>query len=437
MRKLLSSAVFALMCIAALGTTPSWASASRPDEVLRTWNQLVLELVRHTPTYSPPVASRSFAYLGVTAFEAVASGSPEMQSLAGQLNGLKPAPQREAGKTYDEAVVLQAAMAFAAQNIFENTGPTGQRALAALEAKLRTEATEGLPDDVAVRSEDYGRAVAKHILAWSQDDGGAVIENMGFPLQYELTKGAANWVPTSLVAQQQKPLLPNWGKNRTFAMPNGATCDLPPPPAYSEDKASGFYKEALEVFETRKNISPEQRAVARFWSDDPMLSPTPPGHWISIALQIFERDNVALDKSVDVLARLGIAEADSFIGCWNVKFQYDLLRPVTYIRRTMDPKWESLLNTPPFPEYPSGHSTQSGAAAAVMTQMFGENFAFEDATHKRDGIKPRSFPSFWAAAEEAGISRLYGGIHFRAAIERGLEQGRCIGAFTNALRTRR
>jgi hypothetical protein len=436
-RKLLFSAVLALMWFAALGATPSWADTNRSDNVLRTWNQLVLELVRHTPTYSPPVASRSFAYLGVTAFEAVASGSADMQSLAGQLNGLTQVPQREAGKTYDEAVVLQAAMAFAAQNFFENTGPTGQRALAALEAKLRTEATAGLPDDVAVRSEDYGRAVAKHTLAWSQDDGGAVIENMGFPLQYELTKGAANWVPTSLVAQQQTPLLPNWGKNRTFAMPNGATCDLPPPPAYSEDKASEFYKQSLEVFETRKNISPEQRAIARFWSDDPMLSPTPPGHWISIALQIFERDNVALDKSVDVLARLGIVEADSFIGCWNIKFQYDLLRPVTYIRRTMDPKWESLLNTPPFPEYPSGHSTQSGAAAAVMTQMFGENFAFKDATHERDGIKPRSFPSFWAAAEEAGISRLYGGIHFRAAIERGLEQGRCIGAFTNALRTRR
>ena len=437
MRKFLFSAVLALMCVAALGAAPSWADINRSDKVLRTWNQLVLELVRHTPTYSPPVASRSFAYLGVTAFEAVASGSPEMQSLAGQLNGLTPVPQREVGKIYDEAVVLQAAMAFAAQNFFENTGPTGQRALAALEAKLRTEAVAGLPDDVAVRSEDYGRTVAKHILAWSQDDGGAVIENMGFPLQYELTKGAANWVPTSLVAQQQKPLLPNWGKNRTFAMPNGATCDLPPPPAYSEDKASEFYKQSLEVFETRKNITPEQRAIARFWSDDPMLSPTPPGHWISIALQIFERDNVAVDKSVDVLARIGIAEADSFIGCWNAKFRYDLLRPVTYIRRTMDPKWESLMNTPPFPEYPSGHSTQSGAAAVVLTQMFGENFEFKDATHERDGIKPRSFPSFWAAAEEAGISRMYGGIHFRAAIERGLEQGRCIGAFTNALRTRR
>jgi membrane-associated phospholipid phosphatase len=198
-----------------------------------------------------------------------------------------------------------------------------------------------------------------------------------------------------------------------------------------------FYKEALEVYDVKQNLTPEQRAIARFWSDDPMLSPTPPGHWIAIALQIFARDKVALDKSVDVLARLGIAEADSFIGCWDSKFQYDLLRPVTYIRRVIDSKWESLINTPPFPEYPSGHSTQSAAAAVVLTKIFGENFAFQDATHERDGIKPRAFPSFWAAAEEAGISRLYGGIHFRAAIDRGLDQGRCIGAFVNALRTRK
>ena len=413
------------------------ADAAKPEAVLKSWYQLTLELVRHTPTYTPPVASRSFAYLGVTAFEAVATGSDKLQSLAGQLNGLTASPQREAGKTYDEAVVVHAAMDFAAQNFFENTGPTGHHAMAALEAKLQAEVSAGVPADVVARSEAYGQAVAAHILAWSQDDGGAVIENMGFPMTYELTKGPAHWTPTSTIALQQLPLLPGWGKNRTFAMPNGASCSLPAPPEYSEDKNSEFYKQALEVFGTKTNLTPEQRAIARFWSDDAMLSTTPPGHWISIALKIFERDHVALDKSVEVLARLGVAEADAFIGCWNGKYQYDLLRPVTYIRRTMDPKWESLLNTPPFPEYPSGHSTQSAAAATVMTDMFGDNFAFEDTTGQKDGLKPRSFTSFNAAAEEAGISRLYGGIHYRAAIENGLEQGRCIAKFVAALRTRR
>ncbi len=437
-RKLAAVAMVAgLAWFGALGATTARANTALPDAVLRSWYHVVLELVRHTPTYSPPVAGRSFAYLGVAAFEATATGSSELRTLAGQLNGLQPVPQRVAGEAYDEAVVLHEAMAFAARNLFNNTGPTGQRAMAALEKKLRGEVTAGLPVDVVTRSEEHGRAVAGHILAWSRDDGGAVIENMGFPLEYTLTKGAAHWVPTSLISQQQMPLLPNWGNNRTFAMPNGAACPLPAPPTYSEDRTSAFYKEALEVYETKQNLTAEQRAIARFWSDDPMLSPTPPGHWISIALQILERDNVEIERSVDVLARIGIAVADGFVGCWNAKYQYDLLRPVTYIRRVIDPKWETLLITPPFPEYPSGHSTQSGAAAVVLTNFFGENFAFEDATHGRDGLAKRSFPGFWAAAEEAGISRLYGGIHFRTAIERGLEQGRCVGAYVNALRTRR
>jgi len=122
--------------------------------------------------------------------------------------------------------------------------------------------------------------------------------------------------------------------------------------------------------------------------------------------------------------------------CWRVKYEYDLLRPVTYIQRLIDPKWRPLLITPPFPEYPSGHSSQSGAAATVLNGFFGENFAFTDRTHEKDGLPPRSFPSFWAAAEEAALSRLYGGIHFRAAIARGLDQGRCVGARVIALSTR-
>jgi membrane-associated phospholipid phosphatase len=127
--------------------------------------------------------------------------------------------------------------------------------------------------------------------------------------------------------------------------------------------------------------------------------------------------------------------ADAFIGCWAAKMKYDLLRPVTYINRVIDKKWAPMLITPPFPEYPSGHSTQSGAAAAVLTAFFGEGFAFSDATHVDDGIPARDFPDFWAAAQEAGISRMYGGIHFRAAIDRGLEQGRCIGTTAAELRT--
>ncbi len=419
-----------------LASGPSRADG-RSDAVLAGWYGLVLELVRHTPTYSPPVASRSFAYLGITGFEAMASGSSGLNSLAGQLNGLEALPRRTEGLFHDDAIVLHSALEFAVQQHFNNTGPTGRRAMAAVGVKLRDETYRGVAADVIERSEAYGKIVAEHVLLWSQGDGGAVIANMGFPLTYELGNGPSDWQPTSLIRQQQSPLLPEWGANRPFAMPQGTSCAIAPAVAFSEDKQSAFYAEALEVVTMKKNLTAEHRAIARFWSDDPMLSPTPPGHWISISLQLFKRDRVDIEMQVDVLARLGIAEADAFIGCWQSKFTHNLLRPVTYIKKLIDPTWEAVLITPPFPEFPSGHSTQSGAAAVVLTEMLGENFAFEDATHKKDGLPPRKFTSFWAAAEEAGISRLYGGIHFRDAVVRGLEQGRCIGSFTAKLKTRR
>ena len=403
--------------------------------MLRGWFDMALALTRHTATFSPPVASRAYGYLGVTAFEAVASGSGKLRTLAGQLNGLSATPAREAGVAYDDAVILDAALSSAVHDLFGNTGPTGHRAMDALDAKLQAEVTEGLAPDVVARSESYGRAVAAHILDWAKEDGGAAVANMGFPLEYKLKPGPAHWVPTSTIVQQQAPLLPDWGKNRTFAMPMGATCELPAPPAYSEDTASEYYKEAREIYDTWRTLTSEQRAIARFWADDAMLSVTPPGHWLSIALQIVDREKLGLEKSVDVLARLGVAEADSFVGCWETKFVYDTVRPITYIRRVIDPQFETIVNTPPFPEFPSGHSAESAAAAIVLTSIFGDHYAFDDDTDAEDGLKPRSFASFWAAANEAAVSRLYGGIHYRAAIEMGADQGRCVGAYAVALRT--
>ncbi len=416
-----------------LAPFPAFAAAPTPNDILSNWYRLILELVRHTATYTPPVASRAFAYLGITAYESLASGNPAMTSLAGQLNALTPLPVCGDG-THDDAAVLQSAMTAAVRAFFANTGPTGQRAMNAMQKQLDS-GLSNLDPEIAARSAAHGQAITAHILDWSLTDGGAVVENMGFPMEYTLKEGPAHWVPSSLIRQQQAPLLPNWGNNRTFAMKDGAACGLPPHPEYSEDPASEFYLQAAEVVTTKAKLTPEQKLIARFWSDDPMLSPTPPGHWISIALQIIERDALDAVRSADLLARLGIAVADGFIGCWNAKFQYDLLRPVTYIRRVIDKKWEPLLITPPFPEYPSGHSTQSGAAAAVLTAFFGEGFAFSDATHVDDGIPARDFPDFWAAASEAAMSRMYGGIHFRAANENGLEQGRCIGAHAAGLMT--
>ena len=425
-----------LMVVLNLAAPAARADAAAAEEVLQTWLRLTLELVRHTPTYTPPVASRTFAYVGITAFESVASGSDQLQSLAGQLNGLTVLPKREVGQVYDEALVLHVALGAVVTDLFANTGPTGQRALAAVTEQMRADVVADLPADVVERSDALGAALAGHILAWAATDGGAVIDTMGFPAEYVLIDGPGHWVPTNLVRLQQTPLLPGWGTNRPFAMPAGTTCSLPPPPDYSEEPGSEFYAQAQEVIDFKAGLTPEQTAIARFWADDAMLSMTPPGHWVAIAMQVMDRDQAPLETRVEVLAQLGIAVADGFIGCWQAKFDYNLLRPITYIRRVMDPKWEPLLLTPPFPEYPSGHSVQSAAAAVVLTAYFGADFAFDDESRSEDGLPPRSFPSFWAAAEEAALSRLYGGIHFRAAIDLGLDQGRCIGAYAAALQTR-
>ncbi len=396
------------------------------------WFRLILELVRHTPTLTPPVSSRAFAYLGVALWEALQP--PGTQSMAGQLTALTPPPSRPAGT--DDAVVADAVLGAMVAALFQNTGPTGQRAMAAMTRRLGERVAAGLSPAVVEASAAHGRAVAAHILGWSAGDGGAAIVNMGFPETYAPAELPEDWVPTSLVRQQQTPLLPEWGRNRPFAMASGALCGLPPPPAYSEDPGSVFHAEAMEVYEVSRSLTDEQKRIARFWSDDPMLTPTPPGHWMFIAMSVLEAEGATAARRAEVLMLLGVAMADAFIACWRDKYAYNLLRPVTYIRRHIDKAWEPLLITPPFPEYPSGHSTQSGAAQAVLTHLYGENFAFTDTTHEDEGMGARSFPSFRAAAEEAGISRLYGGIHFRSAIDQGLAQGICVAEATLQLEVR-
>lgn len=416
----------------ALLTARAAQAATDGGAVVDTWYRLLLELVRHTPIYSPPVASRAFGYLGVILQECLAGGPEGLISLAGQVNGLTPLPAADG--PVDPALTLHSALSVAAQSLFSHTGPTGQRAMAAMEKNL-TAKLSGTPDPGGA-SVARGKAVAAHVLAWAEGDGGAEIDNMGFPRQPVTSAKPWEWVPTSKIAQQQAPLLPHWGEVRTFTLASAADCGLPPPPAYSEDPASAFYAEAKEVYDAGRALTDEQKAIARFWSDDPMLSPTPPGHWISILRQISDRDSLPLDRQIEALALLGVAIADSFICCWQAKYEYNLVRPVTYIDRMIDKTWQPLLNTPPFPEYPSGHSTQSGAAAGILTHLFGENFAFTDATYNDDDLPARSFASFAAAAEEAAISRLYGGIHFRSAIENGLEQGACVAAHVARLKTR-
>ena len=229
-------------------------------------------------------------------------------------------------------------------------------------------------------------------------------------------------------------MLPCWGKLRPFVLNNGSECSPGAPLTYSENPQSDFYQEAWEVYNVVNHLNPEQLAIVQFWADSPGQTGTPPGHSISILSQILMQEHSSLEIVAEAYARVGIAVADSFIACWQTKYQYNLLRPITYIHNVIgDSSWNTPIVTPPFPEYTSGHSVQSAATAQVLADMFGE-VTFTDNTHASLGDAPRTFTSFFAFAEEAAISRLYGGIHYRSAIERGLEQGRCIGRRVNALK---
>lgn len=411
------------------------ARAAEPDsarEVLTTWYRLALELIRHTPTMTPPVASRALAYLGIAAHEALVGGGHGTATLAGQLTGLAPLPRRDGG---DDAVILDSALGALARTLFANTGPTGQRALGRATERLAATAAEGVDPATVDPGRRHGEALAAALLAWAATDGGAEIANLGFPETWTPGAQPGHWEPTSAVRLQQAPLLPGWGTNRPFALPAADAIPMPGPTPYDETPGSRFHAEAMEVRDVSQALTEEQGHIARFWSDDAMLTWTPPGHWTAILLQVADQQALPTDRLAEGLARIGVAMADAFIACWHMKYAYDTVRPITYIRRVIDPGWTPLLLTPPFPEYPSGHSVQSAAAAAVLTDLFGD-LPFSDESPTPDGVPPRSFASFTVAADESAISRLYGGIHFRPAIEHGQDLGRATAATAIALRTR-
>jgi hypothetical protein len=397
------------------------------------WFDLALRLVRDTPGFSPPVASRALAYAGLALYEAVVPGMPEHRSLAGQLDGLT-APRPPAEPAHHWPAVANGALATILRRLFPTASGAGLAAVAELEevfaARLRPAARPAIDG----RSVHRGRRIAEHVFAWSTTDGGHEGYLRNFPATYSPPVGPGLWVPTP--AGFLPALQPFWGTNRPFALASGRECDPGPPTPYAEEPGSAFYREARRCYHAVNNLTPEQRAFVLFWADDPGTTATPPGHSLSILTQVLRRRRATLDVAAEAYARVGMAVADAFIACWSSKYRYNLLRPVTYVRRLIDPTWLPVLTTPPFPEHTSGHSVQSGAAAQVLTDLFGA-VPFTDHTHDARGLAPRSFGSFFAAAEEAAVSRLSGGIHFRPAIERGLEQGTCVGRKVSALRFRR
>jgi hypothetical protein len=383
------------------------------------WFNLAYDLARDEHL-SPPVAARLFGYLGVALYEALVPGMPEYQSLAGQLNGLQ-ALSRPSDPSYHWPIVANSVLATIMRGILKSDSSSTHAAIHILEDQINHAYQPSLPPGVHKRSIGRGISVGQQILSWAESDGYEVFKNCPYHPQV----GEGLWIPTP--PGFNPPLQPCWGKLRPFVLNQGSDCSPAPHPFYSENPESVFYQEAFEVYQVVNNLAPEQLEIALFWADNPGQTGTPPGHSISILSQVLVQEESSLEMASEAYARVGIALADSFIACWDTKYKYNLLRPITYIHQVLgDEGWNTPVVTPPFPEYTSGHSVQSSAVAQVLTEMFGE-VAFIDDTHASLGFDPREFENFFAFAQESAISRLYGGIHFRSAIELGMEQGHCIG----------
>jgi hypothetical protein len=413
------------------GTGPRFAPVDEFDaDTPIAWFDLALDLVRTTPGYSPPVASRAFGYTGLALYEALVPGMDGYRSFAGLPAGLRRPPAAGRNDAYHWPTVANATLAAMLRSLFPTSPPEQRTAVDALESSFADRCRPGLPPGVFAHSTQRGQDAAAAVFDWSKTDGGHEGYVRNFP-PYDPPTGPGRWEPTP--PDFLPALQPHWGTNRCIAIPAGAACPPGDHPPFSEDPGSAFYAEAIEVYDAVNHLTPEQEAIAQFWSDDPGTTSTPPGHSISIATQTLRDEKASLALAAEAYARVGMAVCDAFIACWHRKYVYNLLRPVTYIRRHLDPGWTPPLVTPPFPEYTSGHSVQSGAAFQVLTDLFGDGYAFVDHTHDHRGVAPRGFGSFLEAADEAAISRLYGGIHFPAAINNGLTQGRCIGHHVSAL----
>ena len=410
------------------------AAETYTAEIATKWTDTELSLIRKGTGFTPPIAARALAYAGVALYEAVAPGMAAHQSLAGQLTDLGALPRPEPGQRYNWAVAANASQAVMLRNLFGNATTAQRVTIDSLEAALN-QPYRAAPE--FARSVQFGQQVGQAAFAWSRTDGGheAYLNNQ--PASYVPPVGPGLWMQTA-PGNAGRALLPYWGQNRLF-VPANATMLMPALSyVYSTQPGSAYYAEAQEVYNTSRTLTPAQRTIALYWADAGQTI-TPPGHSMNIASIALRSRNASLATAAETYCRMGIALSDAFVNCWKCKYVYNWERPVTCIRAMMDPAWQPLIATPPFPEFASGHSTQSGAAAEVLAGAFGAAVPFVDDTHRSRGagFEPRPFASFAAFANEAAMSRLYGGIHFRSANEVGLTEGQKIGRNVNALRFRR
>ena len=382
--------------------------------------------------FSPPVASRVYLYPSVAAYEIMAYfNSDNFNSLKGQVKELQDIPIPE-----NPNIDPNLAAIFS----FNQVG----KALIFSEKKMEIFETNfnnklknfGVPSRVINASKEYADKVSKSILDWASKD--MYSQTRTFP-KYSILEGDRFWKPTP--PDYMDGIEPHWPKIRTMVLDSSNQFPPKDPIPFDLKKGSPFHKQLMEVYQVTNSLTEEQTNIAKFWDCNPYVSHhkghamfatkkiTPGGHWIGITAVATRKAKSSFEDTINAYVNVSIALFDAFISCWDEKWETLVVRPETLINQYYDEEWLPLLQTPPFPEYTSGHSVISRAAALTLTDLFGENFDFVDTTEVSYGLPSRSYKSFINASEEAAISRLYGGIHYMMAITEGVAQGQNVGDF--------
>ena len=390
--------------------------------------------------FSPPVASRVYAYPSIAAYETMRFLKPKkFASLSGQIKELKQVKSPDDKKINFNLASLFAFNKVGRSLIFSEDKMDNFEEI--FDKKIKSFKT---PRSIIKSSKKYGEFVADHILEWAKHDN--YNQTRTFP-KYTIREPENFWKPTP--PDYMDGIEPHWNKIRTLVIESADMFPPKPPIKFDLTKGSLFQKQLQQVYEIGENLSDEQLEVAKFWDCNPYVTHhrghamfatkkiTPGGHWIGITSVATRKAKSNFSETINAYVNVSISLFDGFISCWDEKWKTLVVRPETLINKYYDEEWLPILQTPPFPEYTSGHSVISRAAAVTLTDLFGENFDFIDTTELKYGLPQRSYNSFIHASEEAAISRLYGGIHYMMAIEEGVTQGNKVGVYIiNNLQTK-
>jgi hypothetical protein len=384
------------------------------------WNTLQIRLIQSTIGYSTPVAARSLAYVNLALYESTFYGMDGYESLEGKIQGLENLPKPEMGKEYNWALAGNVAQYTLLREIYGTTSDFLKARIDTLRRQYEVKLKAGVDSEQVERSIRFGADIAKSIWTFSKNDGGHEAYMDNFKNIHVRNGGVASWNPTS---SQTKPLLAKWGSVRTFLSSN---VDIKPKVklSFSFERSSNYFLGVNEVYSTVQNLNENQKDILNLWQDGEM-SYTSAGHHLAVLNNIAKKEALKLDEMVLLNLKMAIALHDASIACMKTKYEIDYMRPVTYIRQTIDPKWSNIEKDDSSPEFTSLPATIAGVSAEIMANKFGEEYAFEDDTYAST-VGKRPYKNFSTFATEASLAQLFAGNHMRVSIESGLENGRSI-----------